>query len=314
MGKIALMFPGQGAQHVGMGKELYTNYQSVKNTFDSASEHLGYDLTNLCFYGPGEKLQLTEVTQPAMLTFGVAVAEILKNQGVEIEAYAGLSLGEYGALVMADALDFKAGVKLVEKRGKFMQDAVPIGIGTMVAIIGLDNQKVEQICKRASEKGVVEISNYNCPGQVVIGGEVKAIEYASQLAKEDGARKVIPLQVSAPFHTSMLASARNQLKTELDSINFKPLKHKVLSSVTADYIDDYSQIPQILADQVCSSVRWEQVVRRFIADDYQTFITLGPGKSLKGFISRINKKAEVITIDNYESLQKGLERLLNNGK
>ncbi|MFP4456038.1 MAG: ACP S-malonyltransferase [Clostridia bacterium] len=311
MGKVALMFPGQGAQYVGMGKDLYDNYQSVRDVFNTANEVLEYDLAKLCFNGPDDQLQLTKITQPAMLTVGFAIAKVLKDSGVEVDTYCGLSLGEYGALVMANALEFKQAVKLVEKRGKFMQEAVPVGIGSMAAIIGLDNESVEEICKIASSEGIVEISNYNCPGQIVIGGEVKAVEYASKLANEQGALKVISLQVSAPFHTSMLKGAKERLNEELEKIEFSDTNTSVISSVTAKYIDDKSQIQGILANQVCSSVMWEQVIKRLIEDDHDTFIAIGPGKSLRGFVSRVSKKVNVITIEDLKTLQKGLERLLN---
>ncbi len=311
MAKVALMFPGQGAQHVGMGKDLYDSYETVKNHFNIANESLGYDIKDVCFNGPDDKLQLTEITQPAMLTVGVAIANILKDNNVIIDTYCGLSLGEYGALVMADAIDFEDAVKLVEKRGKFMQEAVPIGVGSMAAIIGLKPEVVENICKDSADHGIVEISNYNCPGQIVIGGEVKAVEFASKLAKEQGAIKVIPLQVSAPFHTSMLKGAKDRLSRELKRINFNDLKSNVISSVTANYISNKNEISNILADQVCKSVKWEQVLRKLIEDGYDTFIALGPGRSLRGFVSRVSKKVDVITIQDYSSLQKGLERLLN---
>jgi len=294
-----------------MGQDLYDSYQSVKDKFHEANEVLGYDLAQLCFHGPDEKLQLTEITQPAMLTVGVSIAEVLKSEGVKIDTYCGLSLGEYGAMVMTNAIEFDQALKLVEKRGRFMQEAVPVGVGSMAAIIGLDSESVEEICNIASSEGIVEISNYNCPGQIVIGGEVKAVEYASKIANEKGALKVIPLQVSAPFHTSMLTGAKKKLNKELETIEFNDIEGKIISSVTGEYIDNKNQIQDILANQVCSSVLWEQVVKKLINTGHDTFIAIGPGKSLKGFVLRVSKKVDVITIEDYKSLQKGLERLLN---
>jgi [acyl-carrier-protein] S-malonyltransferase len=311
MGKVALMFPGQGAQYVGMGKDLYDAYESVRDIFNTANNELGYPLDDVCFNGPDEKLQLTEITQPAMLTVGVAIAEILNNSNVKVDTFCGLSLGEYGAFVMAGAISFKDAVKLVEKRGKFMQEAVPVGVGAMAAIIGLDGKTVENICKESSAKGIIEISNYNCPGQIVIGGEIEAVEYASELAKQKGAMKVVPLQVSAPFHTSMLSGAKEKLSKELAKVDFDELETNVISSVTANYVNNKNEISKILADQVCQSVKWEQVLNQLIDDGHDTFIAIGPGKSLRGFVSRVSKKVDVITIQDYDSLQKGLERLLN---
>jgi [acyl-carrier-protein] S-malonyltransferase len=310
MGKVAVLFPGQGAQYVGMGQDLYLNHEAFKQAYDKADEALGYKISEICFSGPKETLALTKVTQPAMLAFGVGVANILKNNQIKIDAYAGLSLGEYGALVMAGAIDYVSAVKLVEKRGQYMQEAVPVGLGTMAAIIGLESEQVEAICETAKVKGIVEPANYNCPGQIVIGGEVGAIEYACELANQAGALKAMVLDVSAPFHTSMLTPAKEKLEEELKGFEFMQLNTKVVSSVTADYITSETSISEVLSNQVCSPVKWEETIRKLINDGYDTFITIGPGKSLNGFLKRINKKLKVHFIEDQKTLSYELERLL----
>ena len=307
MGKIAVLFPGQGAQYVGMGQDIYQELEESKEVFNSANKSLNYQLSDICFNGPEEDLKKTEITQPAILTTCMALYETLKQRGVSPQATAGLSLGEYCALVASGVLSFEDAVALVAKRGKFMQEAVPLGVGTMAAIIGLDADEIKQICQQV--EGIVEIANYNCPGQIVIGGEVAAVEKAMELCSAKGARKVVKLAVSAPFHTSMLQKAKEQLAEELNRIDIAKANIPVASSVTGDYISEDTDIKDLLALQVCSSVKWEKAMRTLLNEGFDTFIEVGPGKTLRGFMRRIDKKAKVINVYDNETLNKAIDIL-----
>ncbi len=309
MSKIAFVFPGQGAQSVGMGKELWENYPIAKEIFKKATDALGFDIENMIFNSDEETLKITENTQPAILTTSIACLEVLKGKGIKAGAVAGLSLGEYSAHVAAGSIDFSDAVKLVRKRGRFMQEAVPIGVGSMAAIIGLENEEVIETCNIAAGEGIVEPANFNCPGQVVIAGEIKAVEKACVIAKEKGAKKAMLLPVSAPFHCSMLKPAGEKLAAELDNVNFGSLNIPLVSNFTAEYIKSSSDIKDLLVNQVSNSVKWEGSIRKMLADGYDTFIEIGPGKVLSGFIKKINKDVKVLNVEDLTSLEKTLNEM-----
>lgn len=309
--KIAFIFSGQGSQYIGMGKELYDNIPSCKKIYDKANEVLGFDLKELIFNGDKEELNITENTQPAILTTSIAILQAIKDKGINPDIVAGLSLGEYSALVASEALDFETAVSLVKKRGRFMQEAVPQGIGSMVAVIGLNEDKIKKVLKVASERGIVEIANYNTNNQIVIGGESEAVEFASELLKESGARRVIPLKVSGPFHTSLLNQASIKLKNEFENIHFNTPKIKTITNVTADFIENGDEIKNLLINQVKSSVRWSETIERMLDEGIDTFIEIGPLKTLSSFVREISKEKKVavniFNVEDLKSLNKTLE-------
>lgn len=309
--KIAFIFSGQGAQYVGMGKELYDAYPVCKNVFDRANEVLGFDIKNLIFNGEKEELNITENTQPAILTTSIAILSILKERGIIADITAGLSLGEYSALVASEAIDFDTALKLVKKRGHIMQEAVPLGIGAMAAVIGLGEDKIKLILNSISDAGTVEIANYNTPNQIVIGGEKDAVNLAQVKLTEAGARKVIPLKVSGPFHTSMLNNASKELGEYLKDIKFNEPKLKVITNVTGDFITDKNEINSLLEKQVKSSVKWSKTIEKMLEEGIDTFIEIGPSKTLSSFVKEIsrNKKANVniFNVEDLKSLDKTLE-------
>ncbi|GAA0120925.1 MAG: ACP S-malonyltransferase [Clostridium argentinense] len=309
MSKKAFIFPGQGSQYVGMGKELYENMDICRDVFNIANEKLGFKISELCFEGPIDELNITENTQPAILTVNIACLKALEYYGIKADITAGLSLGEYSALICSGVMRFEDTINLVKKRGKFMQEAVPIGIGGMSAVLGLKEDILKEICNEVSNEGILEIANLNCPGQIVMAGEIKALEKASELCKEKGAKKVVKLPLSAPFHTSMLKSAAEKLSLELDKMNFTPMKIPVITNVTGDYIDEYENIKEILKLQVMSSVRWEDTIRTMIRDGVDTFIEVGPGKALSGFVKKIDRNLKVLNVENMTSLENAVREL-----
>ena len=309
MGKIAFIFPGQGAQYVGMGKELYNEFNEVKEVYDEASSVLGRDMAKLCFEGPEDELLLTRNTQPAILTTSIAVSKILENKNISADITAGLSLGEYAALVNAGALSFADAVKLVEKRGAYMQEAVPAGLGSMVALIGISRADAEKLCIDLSEYGIIEISNYNCPGQIVIGGEILPIKKSLEVAANYGASRAIELSVSAPFHTSMLKPAAENLEKDLNKINFSIPEIPVVQNVHAKIVTGKDDFIQTLKNQVASSVMWEDSVNTMIAFGADTFIEIGPGKVLSGFVKKIDKNLNIMNIEDIKSLKQTISKL-----
>lgn len=309
MRKIAFVFPGQGAQYVGMGQELAEKYPVAKAVFQKATDALGYDMERLCFNSSDEELKQTEKTQPSILTASIAAYEVLKDNGVEPEGVAGLSLGEYSALVANGVVDFQDAVKVVKQRGKYMQEEVPQGVGAMAAVLGLAADLVEEACQEASSTGIVEPANYNCPGQLVIAGEVAPVEKAVELCREKGAKKAVMLPVSAPFHTSMLKGAGEKLAGELEHMEFKPMVYPLVANVTADYIQSHEDVRSLLIDQVSSPVMWENSIKRMIDDGFDTFIEVGPGKALSKFIKKISRDVEILNVQDVSSLEKTLEKL-----
>ncbi len=301
--KTAFLFSGQGAQTIGMGKELCENFAVASDTFDAASAATGIDMKAMIFDGDSETLMITENTQPAILTMSIAAYRVVESMGFRPDVVAGLSLGEYSAHVAAKSMDFEDAVRLVKKRGKYMQEEVPVGVGAMAAILALDADAVYAICKDASAKGIVEPANFNCPGQITVAGEKDAVAYACELAKERGAKRAVMLPVSAPFHCSMLKGAGEKLKRELNNVPVSDLAVPLITNVTADYVKSKDEIKDLLVRQVSSSVLFEKSLRRMLADGVDTFVEIGPGKTLCGFVKKITKDANVYHVEDMQSLE-----------
>lgn len=275
---IAFLFPGQGSQTVGMGKELADKYPIARQTFEEADEALGYRLSQFCFEGPEDQLRLTEITQPAILTVSVAAWRIVNEKGLKPTFVAGHSLGEYSAHVAAGTLSFADAVRTVRNRGKYMQEAVPVGVGAMAAVLGMELEKVTAVCRDAAHGGVCEPANINSPEQIVISGHTAAVERATKLADEHGAKRAKLLPVSAPFHCALMKPAQDRLAADLSSTEFSKPAAQVVCNVDAKVIDDPDRCRDALVRQVTGSVKWEQSMRVLIAQGVQTFVEVGPGK------------------------------------
>lgn len=304
--KRAFVFPGQGSQYAGMGRDLFNNYRVAREVFERADSVLGFRLSELCFNGPEDELKKTANAQPAILTVSTAAAAVLRQEGVHCEAAAGHSLGEYSALVAAEALAFEDAVSLVRLRGRLMQEAVPLGEGGMSAVLGLDAGAVAEICHRAAEAGVVEAVNLNSPGQVVIAGVHEGLQRAAELARAAGAKKVIPLSVSAPFHSSLMRQAGEKLGEALGSINIKEPAVPVVSNVTARYHGSPGDIGRLLVEQVYSPVRWQECMEFLINESVKVFVEVGPGRVLGGLIKKISRGSDTLNFEDAASLEKVL--------
>lgn len=315
MGKTAFIFPGQGAQYTGMGKQIASRFGASVDIFNQASEALGMDMEKMIFEGDEETLKITENTQPAIVTVSVACLQPLLEKGIKPDFTAGLSLGEYSAHVASGTMDFKTAVSLVRKRGKFIQEAAPVGVGTMAAIIGLCADDVAECCRKASGYGIVEPANYNCPGQISISGEIKAVEKAAELCSGKGAKKAVMLAVSAPFHCSMLKSAGARLAEELKKAEFSDIRIPVVANATAKAVTSPEEARQLLVRQVSSPVLWEDSIRYMLDNGADTFIEIGPGKVLGGFVKRISKQARIFNVEDIDSLERTLgEIAIDNAK
>ncbi|MFQ6617396.1 MAG: ACP S-malonyltransferase [Fidelibacterota bacterium] len=307
MSKLAFIFPGQASQHVGMGYDLYCNYEIAREMYDRASRILNYDIAKISFEGPMEQLTQTRVTQPAILIHSLIITDILKNLKIQPHMVAGHSLGEYSALACAEAFSFENALELVKIRAEEMQRAGEENPGTMAAIIGLDPEKVEEVCIEVQDIGVATIANYNCPGQIAISGSVDAVRKAMEISKEKGARRAIQLEVSGAFHSPLMSTARQTLTEALNGVEIKSPKYPIYTNVTADPTTDPEEIRLLLIRQLESPVLWTQSIQNMIKDGAHTFLEVGPGKVLQGLVRRTDKSIHAAGIEKIEDIESFLE-------
>jgi [acyl-carrier-protein] S-malonyltransferase len=304
MNGIAFIFPGQGSQYVGMGKEFYDNFKVAREVFEEADDTLRFSISVLCFEGPEEALKLTENTQPAILTTSIACLRVLQNEkGVSPQLTAGHSIGEYSALVASGALSFPDAVQMVRLRGRFMQEAVPVGEGAMAAILGMEREEVEKLCEEVSSGEVLTPANFNCPGQIAIAGHTKAVQRAIEWVKEKG-KKAVLLPVSAPFHSPLMETAGTRLEKELEKISVRDLKVPVVTNVEAKINTLKERVKELLVAQVSHPVRWEESMRRMIKEGTEKVLEIGPGKVLSGLMKRIDSKVETGNLEDIQTLKK----------
>ncbi|WP_394232562.1 ACP S-malonyltransferase [Niallia oryzisoli] len=310
MGKIAFIFPGQGSQTVGMGQSLAESYQPSNEFFLNADKKLEYPLSKLIFEGPQSDLTLTSNAQPALLTTSIAILEYFKQSGITPDYVAGHSLGEYTALVAAGAFSFEEGVYAVHKRGEFMEIAVPNGEGTMAAVLGLDRDKLEAVTNEITESGhLVQLANINCPGQIVISGTRKGVELAGIKAKEAGAKRVLPLEVSGPFHSELMKPAAEKLKAVLDEMDISDARVPVIANVSATEMTAASEIKEKLIEQLYSPVQWEKSVQKMLDLGVTTFIEIGPGKVLSGLVKKVSRSASTYAVSDEKTCQEVMDAL-----
>lgn len=301
---VAFLFPGQGSQTVGMGKELAAMYPVAQHTFDEADEALGFKISQLCFEGPEDQLKLTQNTQPAILTVSVAAARVLAEVGISAEFAAGHSLGEYSAHVAAGTLEFADAVRTVRNRGRYMQEAVPVGQGAMAAILGMELDPLKQICDEAAQGEVCEPANINSPGQIVISGSAGAVQRAADMATAKGAKRAVMLPVSAPFHCALMKPAQDRLEADLRALNFNDPDYPVIANVDTELKTTGDAAREALIKQVTGAVQWEASMRALIAKGVETFVEVGPGKVLSGLMRQIDRSKLCLNVENEESLQK----------